>query len=65
MNLVDADSRGGSRVLADVVVADPTRSTAVMVTAVERGHAARLAAEMTWLGSMAITSRMTPSFRLR
>jgi hypothetical protein len=33
-------------VLADVVVADPTRSTAVMVTAVERGHAARLAAEM-------------------
>jgi hypothetical protein len=33
-------------VLADVVVADPTRSTAVMVTAVERGHAARLAAKM-------------------
>jgi hypothetical protein len=28
------------------MVADPTRSTAVMVTAVERGHAARLAAEM-------------------
>jgi hypothetical protein len=35
-----------SRVLADVVVADPTRSTAVMVTAVEREHAARLAAEI-------------------
>jgi hypothetical protein len=33
-------------VLADAVVADPTRSTAVMVTAVERGHAARLAADM-------------------
>jgi hypothetical protein len=46
MDLVAADPRGGSRVLADVVVADPTRSTAVMVTAVERGHAARLAAEM-------------------
>jgi hypothetical protein len=44
MNLVAADSQGGSRVLADVVVADPTRSTAVMVTAVERRHAARLAA---------------------
>jgi hypothetical protein len=29
-----------------VVVADPTRSTTVMVTVVERGHAARLAAEM-------------------
>jgi hypothetical protein len=41
MDLVAADPRGGSRVLADVVVADPTRSTAVMVTAVERGHAAR------------------------
>jgi hypothetical protein len=27
-------------------VADPTRSAAVMVTAVERGHAARLAADM-------------------
>jgi hypothetical protein len=46
MDLVAADPRSGSRVLADVVVADPTRSTAVMVTAVERGHAARLAAEM-------------------
>jgi hypothetical protein len=46
MDLVAADPRGGSRVLADVVVADPTRSTAVMVTAVERGHAARLAAQM-------------------
>jgi hypothetical protein len=46
MDLVVADPRGGSRVLADVVVADPTRSTAVMVTAMERGHAARLAAEM-------------------
>jgi hypothetical protein len=46
MDLVAADPRGGSRVLADVVVADPTRSTAVMVTAVERGHAARLVAEM-------------------
>jgi hypothetical protein len=46
MDLVAADPRGGSRVLADVVVADPTRSTAVMVPAVERGHAARLAAEM-------------------
>jgi hypothetical protein len=33
-------------VLADMVLADPTRSTAVMVTAVERGHAARLAADM-------------------
>jgi hypothetical protein len=38
IDLVAADSWGGSRVLADVVVADPTRSTAVMVTAVERGH---------------------------
>jgi hypothetical protein len=46
MDLVAADIRGGSRVLADIMVADPTRSTAVMVTAVERGHAARLAAEM-------------------
>jgi hypothetical protein len=46
MDLVAADLWGGSRVLADVVVADPTQSTAVMVTAVERGHAARLAAEM-------------------
>jgi hypothetical protein len=46
MDLVAADPRGGSRVLADVVVADPTRSTAVMVTAVERGHAAWLAADM-------------------
>jgi hypothetical protein len=46
MDLVAADPWGGSWVLADVVVADPTRSTAVMVTAVERGHAARLAAEM-------------------
>jgi hypothetical protein len=45
MDLVAADPRGGSRVLADVLVADPTRSMAVMVTAVERGHAARLAAE--------------------
>jgi hypothetical protein len=27
-------------------MADPTRSTAVMVTVVERGHAARLAADM-------------------
>jgi hypothetical protein len=27
MDLVVADPRGGSRVLADVVVADPTRST--------------------------------------
>jgi hypothetical protein len=42
MDLVAADPRGGSWVLTDVVVADPTRSTAVMVTAVERGHAARL-----------------------
>jgi hypothetical protein len=32
MDLVAADPRGGSWVLADVVVADPTRSTAVMVT---------------------------------
>jgi hypothetical protein len=31
---------------SDVVVADPTHSTAVMVSAVERGDAARLAAEM-------------------
>jgi predicted NAD/FAD-dependent oxidoreductase len=48
MDLVAADPRGGSQVLADVVVADPTRSTAVMVTVVDRGHgaAARLAAEM-------------------
>jgi hypothetical protein len=34
MDLVAADPRGGSRVLADVVVADPTRSTVIMVTAV-------------------------------
>jgi hypothetical protein len=33
-------------VLADVVVANPTRSTAIMVTTEERGHAARLAADM-------------------
>jgi hypothetical protein len=46
MDLVAADPRGGFRVLADVVAADPIRSTAVIVTAVERGHAARLAAEM-------------------
>jgi hypothetical protein len=46
MDIVAADPRGGSRVLADVVVAVPTRSTAVMVTAVERGHAARLSTEM-------------------
>jgi hypothetical protein len=47
MDLVAADPWGGSRrVLADVVVADLTRSTAVTVTAVERGHAARLAADM-------------------
>jgi hypothetical protein len=66
MDLVAADPRGGSRVLAVVVVADPTRSMAVMVTAVEIGHAARLAAEMNLrLGSMATTSWMTPLFRLR
>jgi hypothetical protein len=46
MDLVAADPRGGSRVLADVVVANLTRSTAVMVTAMKRGHAAWLAAEM-------------------
>ena len=46
MDLVGADPGGGPRVLADVVVADPTRSTAVAVTAVERGHAARVAAQM-------------------
>jgi hypothetical protein len=46
MDLVAADPLGGSRVLADMVVADRTRSTAVMVTVVERGHAARLAADM-------------------
>jgi hypothetical protein len=46
MDLVAADPRGGFWVLADVVVAEPTRSTAVMVTAVERRHAARLAADM-------------------
>jgi hypothetical protein len=34
MDLVAADPWGGSRVLADVVVADPTRSMAV--TAVDR-----------------------------
>jgi hypothetical protein len=39
MDLVAADPRGGFSVLADVVVADSTRSMAVMVTAVERGHA--------------------------
>ena len=46
MDLVGADPQGGPRVLADVVVADPTRSTAVAVTAVERGHAARVAAQI-------------------
>jgi hypothetical protein len=46
MDLVAADPWGGSPVLADIVLADLTRSTTVMVTAVERGHAARLAAEM-------------------
>jgi hypothetical protein len=46
MDLVATDPWGGSRVLANVVVAAPTRSTAVMVIAVERGHAARLAANM-------------------
>jgi hypothetical protein len=64
MDLVAADPRGGSRVLADVVVADPTHSTAVMATAVERGHAARLAAEMKVGKYGAVTSQMTPSFRL-
>jgi hypothetical protein len=34
-------------------------------TTVERGHDARLAAEMKVMGSMAITSQMTPLFRLR
>jgi hypothetical protein len=46
MDLVAADRRGGFRVLTDVVVADPTCSTPVMVTAVERGQPARLAAKM-------------------
>jgi hypothetical protein len=46
MDLVAANPRDGFRVLADVVVADSTRSTAVMVTTVERGHVARLAADM-------------------
>jgi hypothetical protein len=43
MNLAVADPRGGFRMLADVVVADPTRSTAVMMTAVEREHAVHTA----------------------
>jgi hypothetical protein len=56
MDLVAADPWGGSWVLADVVVADPTRSMAVMVTAVEREHAVRLAADMKLGKCTAITS---------
>jgi hypothetical protein len=43
MDIVATDPPGGSRVLADVVVADPTQSP---VEAVEPGHTARLVAEM-------------------
>lgn len=46
MDLFGADPRGGSRILADVVVADPTRSTAILVTPVTRVHAARLGAQV-------------------
>jgi hypothetical protein len=61
MDLVAADPRGGSRVLADVVVADPTRSTAV-----ERGHAARLAADIVKVGKYGDHfPDDVPSFRLR
>jgi hypothetical protein len=53
-------------VVVDVVVADPTRSTAIMVMAVERGHAARLAAGMKVgkYGEIHFLS-MIPLFRLQ
>ncbi len=41
MDLVTADPQGGPRLLVDVTVADPIRSAAE--SAVERGHAARVA----------------------
>lgn len=44
MDLVGADPRGGSRVLADVTVADPLREGLLPAAAVERGRAAREAA---------------------
>jgi hypothetical protein len=45
MDPLAADPWSGSQVLANVVVADTTRlgNTAVMVTAIVHGHAARLA----------------------
>jgi hypothetical protein len=47
MDLVAADPSNGSQlVLAHVMVADPTRSTSVMVTAVSGHGVARLAADM-------------------
>jgi hypothetical protein len=41
MNLVAADPDGGPRLLIDVTVADPSRTAAE--SAVDRGHAARVA----------------------
>jgi hypothetical protein len=45
MDLVGADPRGGPRVLADVTVADPLREGLIPEAAVERGRAAREAAQ--------------------
>ena len=45
MDLVGADPRGGSRILADVTVADPLRDGMLPEAAVERGRAARDAAQ--------------------
>ena len=45
MGLVGADPRGGPRVLADVTVADPLREGLIPEAAVERGRAAREAAQ--------------------
>lgn len=68
MDPVAAGSRGGSQVLADVVVADPRRSTG-------GGHGDNDGARRTrctvgggdegWELTMAVTSQMTPLFRLQ
>jgi hypothetical protein len=45
MDLVGADPRGGPRVLANVTVADPLREGLIPEAAIERGRAARGAAQ--------------------
>jgi hypothetical protein len=45
MDLVGADPRGGPQVLADVTVADTLREGSIPEAAVERGRAAREAAQ--------------------